>query len=154
MSSNFSQDQKGPYFDRSEFSRELCKAGLVLCWLVGLLSLAVGIYFVKRGGYFLKLPQHMGEMFPLIFNTLITICNEIVGYIHTTSLRWSLSRGAQATLQFEFEAPHLCTHFKNELLVYEPVYVCLHGYDICIIVIDIYEQHPNLRIYGPYAASL
>lgn len=82
-----------PYFDTSPLSRALSKAGIVICWLAGLVCLGLGIWSVRtRGGFVLYLSQYTKELLPLALNILVTVINETLGYVHTISLRWALQR--------------------------------------------------------------
>lgn len=84
------------YFDTSPLSRALSKAGIVVCWLAGLVCLALGIWSVRiqgeGGGDELYLDHYTKEILPLALNILVTFVNETLGYVHTISLRWALQR--------------------------------------------------------------
>lgn len=86
------------YFDTSPISRALSKAGIVICWLAGLVCLGLGIWLVRsRGGAYLDFNQYTKEIWPLGLNVLVTFVNETLGYVHTNSLRWALQREGRLT---------------------------------------------------------
>ena len=109
------QSEEDPYLDSKRLSRRLCLGGLAFCWLVGLASLAIGLYLVRTGGilvsdgnvqeYPFTIPggiatsfnKYAQELAPLGLNILVTICTDITGYIHTVSLRWALQEESRLT---------------------------------------------------------
>lgn len=109
------QSEEDPYFNVGRLSKRLCIGGLVFCWLVGIASLAVGLYLVKTGGVLISdlvieghpftIPggiaasfnKYAQELAPLGLNILITICTDVTGYIHTVSLRWALQKESRLT---------------------------------------------------------
>lgn len=44
------QSEQDPPFDVGRLSKTLCIGGLAFCWLVGIASLAIGVYLVRTGG--------------------------------------------------------------------------------------------------------
>jgi len=108
------QGGRNPPLDAGSLSQRICIGGLAFCWLFGIASLAVGLYLVISGGfvvidpYYADIPdplvfditggiatsfnRYAQEVAPLGLNFLVTICNDITGYIHTVSLRWALQR--------------------------------------------------------------
>jgi hypothetical protein len=109
------QSEEGPHFSVGRLSRGLCIGGLLFCWLVGIASLAVGLYLVRTGGILvsnefvqehpftipggiaISFNKYAQELTPLGINILVTICNDITGYIHTVSLRWALQKESRLT---------------------------------------------------------
>ena len=93
LASQTSDDRGNLHFDTSPVSRALCKVGIVVCWLAGLVCLGFGVRLVRLGeGSYLDLNNYTKELLPLGLNVVITLINETLGYIHTVSLRWALQR--------------------------------------------------------------
>ncbi|KAI9850596.1 MAG: hypothetical protein M1838_005381 [Thelocarpon superellum] len=83
----------GVYFDASKRTRALARIGLMLCWVAGVVELAVAVWMAQvRSGAYLNLNGYAREVVPLLLNVVVTIINETLGYIHATSLRWALQR--------------------------------------------------------------
>lgn len=98
-----SEEKETPRNERERSSRRLCIVGLVFCWLIGIAPLAVGVYLVHAAdvdlntervrvrGYKLVYPGGLAanfnkfarELAPLGLNIVVTICNDITGYIYT-----------------------------------------------------------------------
>ena len=80
------------YFNRSNTTRNLSIAGLLLSWCVAIACIACG--FVGQYNYWvITLCWRAGpEVIVLAQNIIITCCNESLGYIHSLSLRWALQR--------------------------------------------------------------
>lgn len=112
--------------ERERTSTKLCVVGLVICWLVGLAFLACGVYLVCTGsvladrswaqrrvhgpngkshlvaysipcGIAVAFNKYTQELAPLGLNIVITVCNDITGYIHTVSLRWARQKESRLT---------------------------------------------------------
>jgi len=85
-----------PEFDRAISTRNICICGLVATWLVSLFCIGFASYSIHIGenwGHRLyQLPHLASELLPLIFNLVVTLCADCLGYIHGTSLRWALWR--------------------------------------------------------------
>ena len=85
-----------PSFDRAITTRNICIAGLLSTWIIALACLVFGAYSLRVGedwsSNLHRLPHSLGETLPLLFNVLITLCTDCLGYIHGTSLRWALWR--------------------------------------------------------------
>lgn len=99
------QDGQVPSFDAGGLSKRLCIGGLAFCWLVGIASLTIGVYLVRIGdvdvedsifpipaGIATSFNKYTQELAPLGLNILVTVCNDIIGYMHTVSLRWALQK--------------------------------------------------------------
>jgi hypothetical protein len=109
------QSDEDPHFDVGRLSKRLCIGGLAFCWLVGIASFAIGLYLVCTGGILVSgtaieahpftIPggiatsfnKYAKELAPLGLNILVTICNDITGYMHTVSLRWALQKESRLT---------------------------------------------------------
>jgi hypothetical protein len=81
-----------PYFDRGPTTRVLCIIGLAFSWLFALSCIGVGAAGSQAFWSFNFRNPIYPELVVLGQNILITICNESLGYIHSTSLRWALQR--------------------------------------------------------------
>ena len=53
--------------------------------------------FTIPGGIATSFNKYAQELAPLGLNILVTICNDITGYMHTVSLRWALQRESSLT---------------------------------------------------------
>ena len=109
------QFEEDPQPDVGRVSKWLCISGLAFCWLIGILSLVIGVYLFRTGGILVSngnvseqpftIPggiatsfnKYAQELFPLGLNILVTICTDITGYIHTVSLRWALQKESRLT---------------------------------------------------------
>ena len=81
-----------PHFDRSTNTRKLSIAGLALTWCVAITCIACG-FVGQRRTWSITLCWTAGpELIVLAQNVVITLCNESIGYIHSTSLRWTLEQ--------------------------------------------------------------
>ena len=86
-------------YDKAFSTRKICLSGLVLAWLVclgGLVSISA-ILGTQRNNIGsdgeLSTPlrgRGATLILPLLFAIIVTFCNECLGLIHTTSLRWAL----------------------------------------------------------------
>lgn len=85
------------YFYRSDTSRKLCIFGLVICWLAGAGCCAAGAVLIYRGQLIVPIQGISKELVPLGLNVAVTLCNEVLGYIHNVSLRWALQREGRLT---------------------------------------------------------
>jgi hypothetical protein len=81
-----------PYFDRASSTRVLCIIGLAFSWLFALSAIAVGIASSVHTWQIIFGKAFYAEVVVLAQNILITICNESLGLIHASSLRWTLQR--------------------------------------------------------------
>jgi hypothetical protein len=79
-----------PYFDRSSLTRVLCIIGFTFSWLFALSCLGVGIASTQHIWQFDLSKDIYPELIVLAQNVVITICNESLGFIHSSSLRWAL----------------------------------------------------------------
>ncbi|CZR53729.1 uncharacterized protein PAC_03609 [Phialocephala subalpina] len=85
--------------DKALGSRNCCVIGLCAAWVTGVAGIAGGCYCIYlnhyskdgdgSGAQFL-IPHAAKEVLPLGMNVIVTFLNEAMGYIHSTSLRWSL----------------------------------------------------------------
>jgi hypothetical protein len=82
--------------DKAIATRNCCVAGLCAAWLTGFVGVAGGFYCiyldmsdVGRKSRFI-IPHAAKEVLPLGINIVVTFLNESMGYIHSTTLRWSL----------------------------------------------------------------
>lgn len=80
------------YFNKSPAARGLCVFGLVLAWLTGYALLAAGIYFLRVGEVSISVGRITKDIIPLTLNVFVTILNEVLGYVHSASLKWALQR--------------------------------------------------------------
>ncbi|QSS56465.1 hypothetical protein I7I53_04684 [Histoplasma capsulatum var. duboisii H88] len=96
-----SEPSRGPYFNRGELSRNICIVGLYLGLVLGIACLAVGIYTSILP---ISIGQQgaRGEVISLGLNLLITLVNEVYGYVHGVSLRWALQREGRLTFNSNF----------------------------------------------------
>jgi hypothetical protein len=85
-----------PDFDRAISARNLCVGGLLATWIISLSCIGFASYSLNIGQQWTQqlynLPNRVGEVLPLLFNLIITLCADCLGYIHGTSLRWALWR--------------------------------------------------------------
>ncbi|KAH7077592.1 hypothetical protein BKA63DRAFT_508564 [Paraphoma chrysanthemicola] len=97
-----------PPFDKANGTRNTCIAGLVLSMMVSIACIIIatwafkgrrafllqtGSYTVDRYGqrtFFLGSTEQ--ALVKLAVNVAITLCTDCLGYIHSTSFRWALSR--------------------------------------------------------------
>ncbi|KAG9233136.1 hypothetical protein BJ875DRAFT_55204 [Amylocarpus encephaloides] len=91
------QSQPHEKLDKALFTRNVCAIGLCASWLTGFAALGGGCYclYLERNDNQEKRPEFIiphfaKEMLPLGINIILTFLNESMGYIHSTSLRWSL----------------------------------------------------------------
>ena len=86
--------------DRDLSTRKLCLYGLGLSWvacLLGITAVGVLVGVGKTSGILIlagTIPVNLDGgsliVLPLILATILTSCNECLGYIHATALRWAL----------------------------------------------------------------
>jgi hypothetical protein len=84
--------------DKARGTLYCCVVGLCAGWFIGIGSIAAGSYCIylevnTAYGYAAPsfvIPHAAREVLPLGINILVTFLNEAMGYIHTTTLRWSL----------------------------------------------------------------
>jgi hypothetical protein len=86
--------------DKALGCRNCCVLGLCAAWVTGFAGIIGGCYciyldnFHTNGGASNKaqfiFPRAAKEVLPLGLNIVVTFLNEAMGYIHSTSLRWSL----------------------------------------------------------------
>ncbi|TVY84882.1 hypothetical protein LSUE1_G001076 [Lachnellula suecica] len=80
--------------DKAIGTRNLCIFGLFLSWLTGVAAFAGGTYcvYLTIQGFkpHFEISHLAKEVLPLGINIILTFLNESMGYIHSTSLRWSL----------------------------------------------------------------
>lgn len=87
-----------PEYDKAHSTRKLCVAGIWFSTLLGLSCLATcGPVFQHRihgddtqGAYLLRAPSFMGHIISLCINIVVAACTDVLGYVHATSLRWTL----------------------------------------------------------------
>ncbi|KAF4627697.1 hypothetical protein G7Y89_g10458 [Cudoniella acicularis] len=91
--------QRLPGFDKGLTTRNICIAGLVASWILGILGLIFAGFMIKEGG--LRGAGSVGNEnppiftkfgFPLLANLGVALSTECMGYIHSVSLRWALWR--------------------------------------------------------------
>lgn len=77
--------------DKALGCRNCCVLGLCAAWFTGFAGIIGGSYCIYLDGaaYFV-IPHAAKEVLPLGLNVIVTFLNEAMGYIHSTSLRWSL----------------------------------------------------------------
>lgn len=80
------------YFSTGRTSRTICVLGLVTCWIVCIVCLILGIVVYRRGRVLVPILGITREVVPLFINILVTVFNEVLGYIHGISLRWGLQK--------------------------------------------------------------
>jgi hypothetical protein len=84
--------QRSVYDFSSSKSRTFCIYGVLLSWLIGIGFIVYGVLQI----YGVASSQFSGsasrEAIPLGLSFLVTIANEVPGFIHNTSLRWALRR--------------------------------------------------------------
>ena len=91
------ESERARAYDRSLSTRRTCYAGLMLTWLIGAAgAIAIasilaaskarddGILETRISGRIVTL------LLPLALAVIVTFCNECIGLIHTTTLRWAL----------------------------------------------------------------
>ena len=76
-------------YDRANGTRKMCIAGLVFSALVGTGFIVLGT-LAKGHNKTFRLNSVALELIPLAINVVVLIVTESLGYIHATSLRWSL----------------------------------------------------------------
>jgi hypothetical protein len=87
-----------PEYDKAHSTRKFCVAGIWFSALLGMSCLATcGPVFQHRihgydtqGAYLLRAPSLMGHVISLCINVVVAACTDVLGYVHTTSLRWTL----------------------------------------------------------------
>ncbi|KAF7890489.1 hypothetical protein EAF00_008804 [Botryotinia globosa] len=81
---------------RAHKTRRICIVGLIISWMFGFVTFAIGVHFYPSRGRYgnpgYDLSGTVGEIVPLIVNMIVTLLNERMGYVHSTSLRCSLKR--------------------------------------------------------------
>ncbi|CAG8957454.1 hypothetical protein HYFRA_00011435 [Hymenoscyphus fraxineus] len=97
MSASYHQihSQHHDKLDKALFTRNMCAVGLFASWITGVAALGGGCYCVYLERQVDSRPEfvipHLAkEVLPLGINIVVTFLNESMGYIHNTSLRWSL----------------------------------------------------------------
>jgi len=80
--------------DKALLTRNFCVAGLIAGWFTGVIAVGGGCYCIYLNLSDRRLefviPHIAKEVLPLGINIIVTFLNEAMGYIHSTSLRWSL----------------------------------------------------------------
>lgn len=78
---------------RANKTRRICIVGLIVSWILGSVTFAIGVYFYPSRGHSgipgYDLSGIVSEIVPLIVK-IVTLLNESMGYVHSTSFRWSL----------------------------------------------------------------
>lgn len=91
------ETKKPRSYERASSTRYTCLCGLgftLLLFIGGVIAIAVLTAKSSHGNYEAQLSwaATAKEVLPLIFAVVVTVCNECLGIIHTTTLRWSLWR--------------------------------------------------------------
>ncbi|KAF2279437.1 uncharacterized protein EI97DRAFT_455681 [Westerdykella ornata] len=82
-----------PYpFSRGPTTRLICLVGLAACWIVCGSGLVLGIFTYRRGVVTIGVSNSGREVMLLALVSAISLINEVLGYIHGTTLRWALAR--------------------------------------------------------------
>lgn len=80
--------------DKALVTRGTCVAGLCASWVTGIAGVGGGAYcvWINHTGTeaTFVIPHAWKEVLPLGLNVLVTLLNESMGYIHSTTLRWSI----------------------------------------------------------------
>jgi hypothetical protein len=117
-----------PQLDRGLSARDWCIFGLTISWMVGSATVVSGVLFLVYGQPLFILSEPGKEALPLLINILVTLLNESMGYIHGTSLRWSLL--AEGKLRFNSNL-RLISHTRGTLANSLPANVFVL---ICIVI--------------------
>ncbi|CZR59143.1 uncharacterized protein PAC_09035 [Phialocephala subalpina] len=82
-----------PYYSPSRSTRILCIAGFIASWLLVIFCIYFGAVHSRSPNLFIYLDEPIYvDLVILAQNIIITICNESLGFIHSTSLKWALQR--------------------------------------------------------------
>lgn len=85
-------------YDRGISIRNICVGFLALSWLAGLSAIIVPLVaFHQKGPWSFTLRPAAVEVIALAMNIFVTVLNESMGYIHSTSLRWALQKERRLT---------------------------------------------------------
>jgi hypothetical protein len=104
-----------PPFDEARGTRNFCLAGLLFCWAVSIVCFSLvpwtfqavtGVYQGIGGGFTADvqgqhtffIDKYSQELIKLAVNICIAICTDNLGYIHSTSLRWTLHHQGKLVL--------------------------------------------------------
>ncbi|KAH7067691.1 hypothetical protein BKA63DRAFT_522641 [Paraphoma chrysanthemicola] len=88
-----------PEYDKAHSTKKFCVAGIWFSALLGMSCLATcGPVFQHRihddsdtqGVYILRASSLMGHVISLCINMVVAACTDVLGYVHATSLRWTL----------------------------------------------------------------
>jgi hypothetical protein len=100
-------------------TRNCCVAGLCAAWLTGFAAVGGGFYCIYldsadtgRKSHFI-IPHAAKEVFPLGMNILVTFLNESMGYIHSTTLRWSLQYDNRLTFNSNLRLLSSSARFRS-----------------------------------------
>jgi len=81
--------------DKALVTRGTCVAGLCASWISGIAAFGGGMYCIYLDitggdGASFVIPHAAKEVLPLGLNIVVTLLNESMGYIHSTTLRWAI----------------------------------------------------------------
>ena len=105
--------------DKALGTRNCCVAGLCAAWFTGLAAVAGGFYciYLDMAEADLKprfiIPHAAKEVLPLGINVIVTLLNESMGYIHTTTLRWSLQYENRLTFNSNLRLLSSSTRYRS-----------------------------------------
>lgn len=87
-----------PPYDRALSTRNFCIAAILFSIALGILCFTASLWILTtapetpflHGLRVISVPAVVASFFPLLFNVVIAVCTEVIGYVHTTALRWAL----------------------------------------------------------------
>ncbi|PMD38833.1 hypothetical protein L207DRAFT_584233 [Hyaloscypha variabilis F] len=100
-------------------TRNCCVVGLCVAWFTGFAAIGGGFYCIYLDNAEIGLKSHFiiphaaKEMIPLGMNILVTFLNESMGYIHSTTLRWSLQFDNRLTFNSNLRLLSSSARFKS-----------------------------------------
>ncbi|KAK9449680.1 uncharacterized protein V1518DRAFT_414364 [Limtongia smithiae] len=77
-------------FSPSSLSRNLAFGGLVFTYIVGVAFICAGIAITVKPRVEYQMTSAAREVIALFISFVVFICNESVGFIHSTALKWDL----------------------------------------------------------------
>lgn len=100
-------------------TRNCCVIGLCAAWFIGIAAIGGGLYCIYldnadtgRKSHFV-IPHAAKEVFPLGMNIIVTFLNESMGYIHSTTLRWSLQYDNRLTFNSNLRLLSSSARFRS-----------------------------------------
>ncbi|KAL6719515.1 hypothetical protein ACLMJK_003756 [Lecanora helva] len=155
--------EKPRSYDRASSTRYFCLCGLGFTWLLfigGVIAIIVLATKSDEGNYTATLshPATGTVVLPLVFAVVITVCNECLGIIHTTSLRWSLWREGRLSFNTNLRLFTRSRSFAPNAWYSNFVCVVLSALSYAaagqLISVDSQSTADNLTISIPALASL